>query len=144
MLDTAYLAVAARRAGVPEMWIDDAISDIWLRCWLANDWRKIVVRRAAVDTVRRYGPYSRYGVSRETVEIDNKVPVRSDPYAAVDRCLDFAAAWQRMTPAQQRILIRASNGRRAHVSHQRVYEVRRKLRRLVAVTAARLTANPPL
>ena len=132
MLDTAYLAVAARRAGVPEMWIDDATQDIALRCWLANDWRKIVVRRAAVDAVRRYGLHNRHGVSRETVEIDNSLPVRSDPYAAVDRALDVMAAWRRLTPAQQRILVRASDSRhRAHVSHQRVYYIRQKLRKIV-------------
>lgn len=138
MNSRAYIAAVARRMGVPDMWIEDAVADIELQLWRSGRTSKTAVRQAAIDAARRYGWHNRYGRSRlQTVDIAEAYHV-SDPeddFAEVDARLSpipsrFLEAWRMLTPRNQGILLRSVEGH-PDVSHQRVHQIRTKLRRLL-------------
>lgn len=84
-----YLYAAARHAGVPPMFIDDAVQDIAIRLWLASEEAspRAVVKHAAVDAVRHYRGDSRHAPRPEMVPIDDetrKLPDPVDRFAYVD------------------------------------------------------------
>lgn len=66
----AYYCVAARRAGVPEMWVEDAAQDIMVAMWLEKNITATLIHRRAIDASRRYGRYSARGIVREIESLD--------------------------------------------------------------------------
>lgn len=124
------------------MWREDAAQEIRIAVWRAGvverttPWR-VVVRRTAIDTVRRYGPYSRRGVSREAASLDAlteaEQPHGPDVCGIVDRVLAFVAAWRRLRPSDRRVLrdrLRRSDWSNGH--QVRVARARRRLGELAA------------
>jgi len=59
----AYYRAAARAAGVPAFWIEDAAQDIAIAAWRDGD-TPTIIGREAIDCARRYGPYTRRGHAR--------------------------------------------------------------------------------
>lgn len=124
-----YYATVARSLGVPDMWVEDAAQDIWLRCWQQDDDSGFKVRAAAIDAARRYGPYSRRGIARIAPTISEPC----DPYVVVDHVLDFRAAWLQLSQGQRMVLRERLQRDRWPNAHQvRVSAARRVLRALVA------------
>ena len=99
----SYYAVAARRAGVPDMWLEDAAQDIALRTWRASNDSVMVVHAAAVDAARKYGRYGRSGYDRAAVDL-SAVVVAIDPWSSVDWCVDAKRALAKLLPHQRRSL----------------------------------------
>jgi hypothetical protein len=131
-LSRGYYITAARNAGVPEMWVEDAAQDMALQFWRRGGGdNKAAVRYAAIDMARRYG-LSRHGNDRVYAELDDaRYHEAPDLYGVVERMLDVRQAWQRLTSVQRRI-IRNSVAGKPDVSHQRVYQAREHLRRWAA------------
>lgn len=66
-----YLAKALRSAGVPNLWIEDAIQDIRILLWQHPDSDALlVIRSGAIDAARRYGRHSRSGVERDCISLE--------------------------------------------------------------------------
>ena len=130
----SYVAAACRRAGVPSLWLDDAIQDVLLHCWLrGRPW----INWAVIDAARRYGPHDRRGNPRAGPLGGYDAPA-PDAYAeAVDRLdwPDTLARWQRavarLSAQQQRNLFAPED----HVNATQVKRARAR-RRLREVLAA--------
>lgn len=131
------MAAMARQVGVPSIWLDDAIQDIQIECWRAGDYRKIVIRRAAIDAARRYGPRNRYGTSRETEPVDGLSLLANDsPEHEAEVAADLAAvlaAIKGFSLRERTALTRSIRGtRQTDGDYTAAYRARQKLRRLVA------------
>lgn len=135
-LSRNYLRTAARRAGVTDLWLDDAIQDISIRLWLADPAvpQITVVRRAAIDAVRRYCGDRRKARKPEMVSIEaardqrygsdlwaddgagtneyTEPHVPIDPYACIDDFDEVRRKLDRLTPCQRAALALEVSGRR--------------------------------
>jgi DNA-directed RNA polymerase specialized sigma24 family protein len=130
-MSRAYLAQAVRNAGVREPWVEDATSDVWLRCWRSDDWRKFAIHSAAVDASRRYGLRRRNGTSREAISLEAvALHPTTDPYAVCDRMIDAERAIARLSERQREVLVAevAGTGGGTNSHHRRLCDVRKKLR----------------
>lgn len=139
MTRQGYYITAARRAGVPRIWLEDAAQDIAIKVWRAGDppyWRT-VARRGAVDAARRYGPVRRTGTARaeDWAAMPPTAPLRAqyDPGPAWDAILDLSAAWPRLTAIQRAGLCRAVTRTNHDAGGWAAWSGRQALRRLTAV-----------
>ena len=107
MTSDAYLMAVARRTGCPEPFQDDCVQEMRIALWLAPDapWR-VVVKRTAIDFVRKYGAHGRYGGSRETVSI-HELPLGY--VMDLDGYLYCKWALDQITPKQRDALLDDSN-----------------------------------
>lgn len=125
--------------GVPNMWLDDAVQDIAVRVWRSNDDGVTIVRNAAIDAVRKYGPRSRKGVQRVTVPWPEDYDLADDPLILPPpfdpRLAELNRALQRLPETWRDALVRwlagvaaKDNGRHGET---REYQLRKQaLRRL--------------
>jgi len=129
-----YYRIVAGNVGVPLADRDDAAQDMLIRCWQSG-WKRGggFARRAAIDAVRRYGPYTRYGVARARwVPLDDALKLHAPEHALV-ACMDVRRALGTLTGKQRQALSRSVAGRPmtdADSSH--AYAARRKLRAAMA------------
>lgn len=128
-----YYGQAARRAGVPLFWVEDAVQDIALRVWRARTayWKRVVAY-AAVDAARRYGARSRRGVERTPITLDNHA--QSDDTATRIALMDVRAALPLLSPCQRLALARRLRGERVRGTPEfHLARARKRLRRLTGV-----------
>lgn len=138
-MKSGYFATAARRAGVPDNWLDEAVQDIAFRVWRAPDvdWR-VVVRRAAIDAAREYGWHTRMGGMRlSPLTIDwpypgYRHPFAHDDYEQVDKAIDMRLAWRKLTANQRRGILATMRGHATNLQQKHASLGRQKLRRLCA------------
>ena len=150
----AYYRKAAQNAGVPEMWLDDATQDIAIRCWRGGD-DLVVIRRAAIDAARHYGPHERTSRLNERPAIislevlleatefighaaqlgrDTQVLMGRSFCEGMERLVDFQRAWQQLPAFQRAYLRRASysvDPQRRTSEYLQVYRARQRLRQLM-------------
>jgi hypothetical protein len=131
----AYYRRVARSVGVPEFWLDDAVQDIALDLWRRKRRESpYAVRLSAIDAVRRYGPYGRWGGARPTL-----VPLEhASDVAALDGIQGIprdefrtavVRAARRMTELERRALERRLSKRpMSNAESLRASAARRKLR----------------
>ena len=128
----AYIFAACRNAGVPLDDCEDAVQDVLLDCWRDGD---NFVGRRVIDAARKYGPRRQSGTLRPTLApLDDALHLRvPDPYALVDRMIDFMPVWLRLRPTQRKVLLEAALYTGWNNGHQvRASRARLALRRLMA------------
>ena len=127
----AYYVTVARRVGVPEIWLQDCVQEMRVACWLQGEESKTILRRTAIDFVRKYGPHSRGGVSRDYGYISGSERLARDFTDTSDRIIDLERALPSLTSKQRQAVTRLANGlvalSRAEFSLR--YEAREKLRK---------------
>ena len=106
-MNRAYLVAAARNAGVPEMWVDDAAQDIAIRIWRGRTRSaSLDIRHGARNARDRYGTFRRRTDQRSdtirptTVLLPETIETPGDPYAIVDMLIDVRAAIAQLPPRQ--------------------------------------------
>lgn len=132
-MDRRYYAATARAMGVPEASIDDAVQDIALAVWLANDDRRAVIKHRAIDAARRYGGDRRWRDRPATVSLAAAATrAAPDLTNVIDRVLDFNAAWGRLTDTARAIL----QGRKQYATRAAADSARCRARRQLRELAA--------
>lgn len=101
MQTDGYLATVARNVGVPEMWVEDAIQELRIA-----EWQQRRLSSAAIDFVRRVGPRSRYGTSREYAYIDGHERLSPDWTATSDALLDLESSFEMLKAGERAALVR--------------------------------------
>lgn len=98
-----YYYRAAQRRGVPMDDLEDAVQDIAIKVWQSDAPWRAVVYFAAIDAARRYGPISRRGIERGTVELtEAHAPTRDHSW--LPAWLDCDAALRKLSASQRRII----------------------------------------
>lgn len=96
----AYAARVALNCGVARDDVEDVLQEARIRQWRApHVGFTILVRRSAIDWLRRFGPRSRKGDER-TVVYRAQVLIDA-PYEVVERVADFQRAWPKLTRRQR-------------------------------------------
>lgn len=104
-----YYRAVARSVGVPDFWLEDATQDIAFAAWRSGKAHDpLAIRRSAIDAVRRYGPFNRYGTRRPAlVPLEAAAGVQGDRHEdALHLRNAMASALGRLTAKQRRALRR--------------------------------------
>jgi len=130
-----YLAEMSRNCGVPEMFIEDAVQEIRVRCWKRNDFRIYAVKKAAIDAGRKYGKRRRsFQKYTEMISFEDcEIRVDSDFPDRVIRILDAEKAWELLRPCYKRDLILCisdSKPKNNQGYDSRLYQARKAFREL--------------
>jgi hypothetical protein len=137
-----YCREAARRKGVPDLWLDDAASDMILTCLrrgierTGRYWLK-TVHWTAIQAARDYGWVSRGGVTRSCRDIavvpTNEHPSH-DPYTWSDAKLDLERDLSHLSPQARatfaREITHGGCGDSRH--HYQLHDARKQLRKAIA------------
>jgi hypothetical protein len=129
---TLYYRAAARAAGVPDFWLDDAAQDIAFGAWRDGKERDaLAIRRKAVDAARKYGPRSRRGTRPVTISLEAAGAASADDLIEQ---VDVRHALQAAIPgltAQERLALRRRLAElpMSNAASARASAARRKLRR---------------
>lgn len=108
---TGYYRAAARSAGVPTLWLEDAAQDIAIEAWRAGEDTPTIVYRAAVDCARRYGPRTRRGHLKPLfVQLEAAAGLAVDDDWR-DAWRVIVETWPILSPRQRHALRRRVNGR---------------------------------
>lgn len=130
-----YYVQAARHAGVPSMFEEDAAQEIAIRVWQAGDppyWR-LVAKRSAVEAARRYGPRARHYTRPTMVPVEDAHWLSYDETAIRDRLLDVELAWAGLTLKQRQAMRKwCRDERMTDAERMAAMAGRRNLRRLCA------------
>ena len=133
----AYLVTAARNAGVPEMWVDDAAQDIAIALWREGRSDSKTIRHRAMNASAKYND-RRKRYQAQVVAIDESVP-GPDAYDLAETMLDIRRAWRTLRPHERFVIVRrVAGGRRAATAWLSsaeatiLHKCRRKLRAALA------------
>jgi DNA-directed RNA polymerase specialized sigma24 family protein len=124
----AYHAAIARRMGVAWDDVEDVLQEAAIRAWLRPGvGMKALVRRAAIDWLRLYGPHSRRGTVRQNVSLFEEA-AWYDPYPARDRWLDVRRFWPRLSRRQRQCIRAVVMRETTNLEQVHAYQGRQRLR----------------
>lgn len=128
-----YLLKVVLRAGVPSMWAEDAVQDVEIRLWQNGFDHPVVVTNAAIDAARKYGNYSKNGVSRITNELTENSKLADDHADMVAMVVDKVAAfnkiWREATDGQRKWFLRGlQRGRKPALAYRQLAVLRKRMR----------------
>ena len=129
---TRYYRAAARAAGVPDFWLDDAAQDIALGAWRdGKECDALAIRRNAIDAARRYGQRTRRGKRPDSVPLDTvaEAPSPTGDIERVDTHHALRAALPALTAHERHALRRRlAELPMTNAASARATAARRKLR----------------